>query len=260
MRWEDHYSDWFAVTAGVRQGGVLSPNFYCIYVDDLIDILKSMGIGCYYIGLFAAAFFYADDMTILAPSIKALSTLLKACSAYCNAWDIGLNAKKSRLMYFGKRTEVSQAVHLDGKAVEWADTWLYLGVTLKSSKYFNCSITEQIIKFYRCANGIFRIEGHSNDTVMLRLVEAHCVPLLTYGVEILHIADRDERRQLRVAYNSLFRKIFGYRWYESVTALQGFLGRPTWEQLVEKRTASFERRITNSEANDLARALISTLE
>ena len=39
VRWEDHYSDWFAVTAGVRQGGVLSPNFYCIYVDDLIDML-----------------------------------------------------------------------------------------------------------------------------------------------------------------------------------------------------------------------------
>ena len=125
--------------------------------------------------------------------------------------------------------------------------------------YFNCSITERVKKFYRCANGIFRIEGRSNDTVMLRLVEAHChcVPLLTYGVEILYVADRDERRQLRVAYNSLFRKIFGYRWYESVTALQGFLGRPTWEQLVEKRTTSFEMRIFNSETNCLARALLS---
>ena len=160
-------------------------------------------------------------------------------------------------MYFGKRMEISYTVNLDGKPVEWADTWLYLGVTLKSSKYFNCSIADRVKKFYRCANGIFRIEGKSNDTVMLRLLEAHCVPLLTYGVEILHVADRDERRQLRVAYNSVFRKIFGYRWYESVTALQGFLGRPTWEQLVEKRVASFEKRILNSEANGLARALLS---
>ena len=91
---------------------------------------------------------------------------------------------------------------------------------------------------------------------MLRLMEAHCVPILTYGIEIVHVIDRDERRQLRVAYNSLFRKLFGYRWFESVSNLQSFLGRPTWEQLVDKRTASFQQRIRDSEDNDLARALL----
>ncbi len=66
---------------------------------------------------------------------------------------------------------------------------------------------------------------------MLHLIETHCVPLLTYAIEVIHVADRDERRQLRVAYNSVFRKLFNYRWSESVTALQHFLGRPTWEEL-----------------------------
>ena len=130
------------------------------------------------------------------------------------------------------------------------------GVTLKSSKVFNCSIREQVKKFYRSANGIFRIEGRSNDTVMLRLMESHCVPILTYGIEIVHVIDRDERRQLRVAYNSLFRKLFGYRQYESVTNLQGFLGRPTWEQLVEKRVSLFEKRLFDSDINDLAHAFL----
>ena len=45
VRWDDQVSDWFAVTAGVRQGGVLSPNFYCIYVDDLVQILKNSHAG-----------------------------------------------------------------------------------------------------------------------------------------------------------------------------------------------------------------------
>ena len=51
--------------------------------------------------------------------------------------------------------------------------------------------------------------------------------------------NRDERRQLRVAYNSLFRKIFNYRWSESVSALRAILERPTWEQLVEKDAQVF---------------------
>ena len=91
---------------------------------------------------------------------------------------------------------------------------------------------------------------------MLRLLEAHCVPLLTYGVEILHVANRDEKRQLRVAYNSLFRKIFGYRWYESVSALQGFLGRPTWEQLVEKRRQKFVKRVRKADTSSLSYILL----
>ena len=116
---------------------------------------------------------------------------------------------------------------LNGKVIDWVTNWVYLGVNLKSNKNFDCSIVDRVKKFYRCANAIFRIDGRSNDTVMLQLVESHCVPILTYAVEVTHVSNRDERRQLRVAYNSLFRKIFNYRWSESVTALQAFLGRPT---------------------------------
>ena len=237
VKWADQFSDWFAITAGVRQGGILSPDFYSpdfysIYVDDLITKLKASKKGCYYVDSFAAALFYADDMAILAPSIRGLQSLLEICGEYCAEWDICLNAKKSKNLYFGKRIEILH-VTLNGKTIDWVDEWIYLGVSLKSAKSFDCSIKEKVKKFYRCANSIFRIDGKSNDTVMLHLLETHCVPILTYAIEVIHVSNRDERRQLRVAYNFLFRKIFQYRWSESVTALQAFLERPTWEQLTE---------------------------
>ena len=245
VKWDDSYSEWFCVTAGVRQGGVLSPDFYSIYVDDLIGKLLSLNKGCYVIGIFMAALFYADDMAILAPSIKSLMALLTVCDEYCVDWDVCLNAKKSKILSFGRKVEMAQDVILNGNKIEWVKEWVYLGVTLRGDTNFNCSITDRIKKFYKCANAIFRIDGRSNDTVMLHLVETHCVPLLTYGIEVLVVKNRDERRQLRVAYNSVFRKIFGYRWSESVTALQGFLGRPTWEQIIEKRLANFQARFAN---------------
>lgn len=146
-------------------------------------------------------------------------------------------------MYFGKKTSIPYNIILNGKVIEWTDQWVYLGLTLRSNKVFDCSITNRIKKFYRCVNAILRIDGRSNDLVMLQLLESHCVPLLTYAIEVLHVNDRDERRQLRVAYNSVFRKIFGYRWSQSVTQLQAFLSRPTWEQLVEGRQSSFFSRL-----------------
>ena len=56
-----------------------------------------------------------------------------------------------------------------------------------------------------------RIEGKSNEMVMLQLLEAHCVSILTYAIEVIHVVDRDERRRLRVAYNSIYRKVFEYK-------------------------------------------------
>ena len=44
VRWDDQYSEWFVIEAGVRQGGILSPDFYSIYIDELIDILSKLNV------------------------------------------------------------------------------------------------------------------------------------------------------------------------------------------------------------------------
>ena len=45
----------------------------------------------------------------------------------------------------------------------------------------------------------------------------------------------DDRRSLRVAYNAIFRRIFKYGMFESLSNLQRLLGRNTWEGLVDMR-------------------------
>ena len=156
---------------------------------------------------------------------------------------LSYNAKKSKNMFFGKTCHLP-ALSLDGKVIEWVQSWKYLGVTLVSHKNFNCSIDEKVKSFYRCANAILRIDGRSNETVMLQLLETHCVSILTYATEVITVADRDERRRLRVAYNSIFRKLFGYRNWESVSDLQHALNRPTWEESLERRTAKFMQTVS----------------
>ena len=252
VRWDGFLGQWFSVTAGVRQGGVLSPDLYNIYVDDLMIKLQKSGAGCYICNIFAAALFYADDICILAPSLKGLQRLLDICSLFCQDWDICLNPKKTKNMYFGKPLNISFRPTLNGMPIDWVSQWKYLGVVLQSGKRFGCSVQERVKSFYRSLNAILRVEGRSDDLVLLRLLEAHCVPLITYAIETLHVADRDEKRSLRVAYNSIFRKLFGYRYFESVTNLQHALGRPTWEELVLKRQNGFLNRAQSSESELVA--------
>ena len=146
-------------------------------------------------------------------------------------------------MYFGKKAEVNFILKLNGTPVQWVQEWKYLGVTLKQGKVFNCAIRDTVKKFYRSLNAILRVEGRSDDMILLQLLESHCVPMLTYAAETVHVSDRDDKRSLRVAYNSIFRRIFGYRQFESVTNLQHAMGRQTWEELVDMRQSKFLTKI-----------------
>ena len=157
-------------------------------------------------------------------------------------------------MCFGKKRKINFKLNLNGIPIEWVDTWKYLGVVLKAGSRFGCSVAERVKSFYRSLNSILRDEGRSDDMILLRLIESHCVPVLSYAIEIIHVADRDERRSLRVAYNSIFRKLFGYRTFESVTNLQHALKRCTWEELVEQRHLGFMTRARSCEPDSLVRA------
>ena len=61
----------------------------------------------------------------------------------------------------------------------------------------------------------------SNELVMLHFLKT-LVPLLAYSIEIVHVSYKVERRQLWVAYNSIFRKIFDYRLNEKRNAQASF--------------------------------------
>ena len=253
IKWDGYFGNWFPVSAGVRQGGILSPDFYNVYTDDLIYILRKSGIGCHISNIFAAALFYADDMCVLAPSLHGLQKLLNICSSYCAEWDICLNAKKTKNMHFGKQ-KINFRLTLDGAVVDWVSEWKYLGVTLKAGPRFSCSVVERVKAFYRSLNSILRIEGRSDDLILLQLLETHCVPIITYAIEVTEVLNRDEKRSMRVAYNSIFRKLFGYRIFESVTNLQHSLNRLTWEELIEKRRNGFLRRANACSHDSLVRA------
>ena len=129
-------------------------------------------------------------------------------------------------------------------------TWQRWRAVLVSEACFGCSTIDEVKNFYKSLD-VLRVEGRSEDMVLLWLIKSHCLLILTYRIEHIHVSNRDEQRSLRVAYNAIFRKLFGYRHWESVTNLQHSLGRQTWEELVDSRGAGFLRRARMAESTSL---------
>ena len=64
VRWQSTLSEPFGVSNGVRQGGVLLPILFTVYIDDLLLDLHQLGVGCFWKQHFVGALCYADDVAL----------------------------------------------------------------------------------------------------------------------------------------------------------------------------------------------------
>ena len=96
VKWDDQFSSFFSVTNGVKQGGVLSPILFCIYVDNLLQQLRHSSHGCYMGPHFVGALCYADDLVLISPSLSGLNSMLQICEKFALNYDLSFNAQKTQ--------------------------------------------------------------------------------------------------------------------------------------------------------------------
>ena len=55
---------------------------FTIYIDKFLLRLKKSGIGCHIHGKYIGILGYADDVTLLSPSIRGLNRMLSICEEF----------------------------------------------------------------------------------------------------------------------------------------------------------------------------------
>ena len=100
MCWNGIFSNNFAVTNGVKQGGILRPILFCVYIDVLLLSLRDAGVGCFIGEFFVGALAYADDIVLLAPTACAMRHLLSICDEYGSEYSMSFSTNKSKCLIF----------------------------------------------------------------------------------------------------------------------------------------------------------------
>ena len=93
--WNGALSDSFGAANGVKQGGILSPILFCLYIDELLIRINDSGLGCHIGHLSYAGLGYADDVTTLAPSMNASQKLMKICEDFGVEYNVIWNCGKT---------------------------------------------------------------------------------------------------------------------------------------------------------------------
>ncbi len=247
VRWGSTYSSSFHVSNGVRQGGILSPCLFNVYMDDLSEELNEMRVGCMFNGITYNHLMYADDMVLVAPSIRALQTLLTTCDEYACNHSIRYNTKKTVCMCIRPKCLkfcCNPTFVLSGNELKCVSSHKYLGVEITTGFKDDMSIRCQMRNLYSRGNMIIRNFRNCSDNVKGHLFQSFCTNL--YCSTLWCYFNVETLRCLKVAFNRIFRILLNLK--HRISMSQAFVTRNLnpFPVILRKSIVSFRSRILNS--------------
>ena len=145
---------------GVRQGAILSPLEFLVFIDDLAADLAAVCPGVRFqneSGLVSVSnLLYADDIAILATSAPELQAALEVLDAWAARWQLcfGFGPEKTAVLCFGGGPSSGMSPFvLSGRSLEYVSSYRYLGIVLDRNLSFkeHCKhLCQNVLRKFCC--------------------------------------------------------------------------------------------------------------
>jgi hypothetical protein len=243
--WQDTKSDAFNVLNGVRQGAILSPLLFCIYIDVLLARLKENGVGCHIGNLYYGALGYADDLVLLCPTRKGLQNMLDTCDIFGSEYCMSFNTTKTVGMimsHTGSKDVIP--LTLSGNELKWVNSFKYLGIHITPDLKDETDINIKKGQFNANVNYLLASFGKLQSNVLNQLFDTYCCSF--YGCQSWSLECK-MLHQLRTAYNKAIRRIWKLPYTAHTNVTLSIANKKDLINIVENRICSLYSSMCNSD-------------
>ena len=246
VSFNNNESNMFSVTRGTKQGSVLSPQLFNVFLNDLLKRLSECQAGVRMGNTLFNSFAYADDVSVFASTIPGLQQLVDICYEYAQTWRFKFGILKTKCMTAGKQILNSVPQFLLGaNHIDNVHSLDILGVTICS----DLNIAKHIEKrFQACRKSMYNLSsvGYSNTGLSAQtksyLWKAVGLPTLTYGTETQYI-NNVCMRKIESTQASNIKYAMGIPKRNHSSHLLSALRIPSIQKVVERNTVSLWHRI-----------------
>ena len=192
-------TEFFDCPVGVRQGCVLSPTLFSVFINQLANHVDANGRhGVQMLPGLMELFIllFADDVALLSTSIIGLQNQLDVLSNCCTNMKLAVNINKTKIMVFRKGGYLGRREQwfFDGHKLDVVNNYCYLGfnfTTMLSVKRGTEHLATKGKKAVIQLNKAFQKYKEMSSNTFFKIFDAKIQPVLLYASEIWGLSKLD---------------------------------------------------------------------
>ncbi|MDP6303844.1 MAG: reverse transcriptase family protein [Candidatus Nitrosopelagicus sp.] len=171
---------------GVKQGCVLSPLLFNLYISDLPGIFDSTCMPITSNSDHINCLMYADDLIIMSETKDGLQICLNKLNDYCSQWNLTVNLTKTKVMIFNKTGKIFKQLkfYFGNSQIEVTSEYCYLGIVFVPCGSFSVAIKRLYDKSIKAFFQLKKFDSRSNITLTMKLFDVLVSPIIMYGSEV----------------------------------------------------------------------------
>jgi len=247
----------FKVTRGVAQGCVLSPIFFDIYMDDLLQKFRDEKLGVPVGQLIQGPSSFADDLALIAPNKNMAMEYLRILDTWCSENFFKVNPKKSGILRIGPLREQQdpnlqfqqeRIRLLDEKdpILENVERFKYLGFLIPEGGSWDDFTNQRLLKCKQALGQYWRFFKLANISadIKFRAAQTLIFSHLAYGEEIICLT-RQQAKKLDAAQAKVIKTILQLPIHSSTDATRFITGQMSLSATHNTRCLTNLQRIRN---------------